>query len=103
MKSKNTFSWFRKTAFVEGISYLVLLLIAMPLKYFADQPLLVTLVGGLHGFLFIAFIILAVLSMIVYKRSWLWLTKSFISSLLPFGTFWMDHAYWKKEETTLAR
>ena len=35
---KKTFSWFRKTAFAEGISFLVLLFIAMPLKYFASMP-----------------------------------------------------------------
>jgi len=103
MKSKNTFSWFRKTAFIEGISYLVLLLVAMPLKYFAGKPLAVTIIGGLHGFLFVAFIILAILSMIIYKRSWLWFIKSFIASLLPFGTFWMDNTHWKKEELAVAK
>lgn len=103
MKVANTFSLFRKTAFIEGISYLVLLLVAMPLKYVAGKPLAVTVVGGLHGFLFVAFIILAVVSMIKYDRSWLWLIKSFISSILPFGTFWMDNTHWKKEELAFAK
>ena len=103
MKSTKTFSWFRKTAFVEGISYLVLLLIAMPLKYFAGRPLAVTIVGGLHGFLFVAFIILALVTMIQYKRTFGWLIKSFIASILPFGTFWMDNTQWKKEELAVAK
>lgn len=103
MKLANTFSWFRKTAFVEGISYLVLLLVAMPLKYFAGMPLAVTVIGGLHGFLFVAFIILAIAAMIIYKRSWLWFIKSFIASLLPFGTFWMDNTHWKKEELAVVK
>ena len=103
MKSTKTFSWFRKTAFVEGISYLVLLLIAMPLKYFAGMPLAVTIVGGLHGFLFVAFIILALMTTIQYKRTFGWLTKSFIASILPFGTFWMDNTNWKKEELAVAK
>ena len=103
MKSTKTFSWFRKTAFVEGISYLVLLLIAMPLKYFAGRPLAVTIVGGLHGFLFVAFIILALMTMIQYKRTFGWLIKSFIASILPFGTFWMDNTQWKKEELAVAK
>ena len=49
-----TYSWFRKIAMAEGVSFLVLLLIAMPLKYMADYPKAVTIVGGLHGVLFIA-------------------------------------------------
>lgn len=55
MRSAKTFNWFRKIAFAEGVSFLVLLLIAMPLKYFADMPIAVTIVGGLHGLLFVAF------------------------------------------------
>ena len=43
-----TYSWFRKTAFIEGVSFLVLLFIAMPLKYFANSPQAVTIVGGLQ-------------------------------------------------------
>ena len=88
---------------MEGISYLVLLLIAMPFKYFAGMPLAVTIVGGLHGFLFVAFIILALMCTIQYKRSFGWLVKSFIASILPFGTFWMDNSYWKKEELAIAK
>lgn len=103
MKSANTFNWFRKIAFVEGISYLVLLLVAMPLKYFADMPLAVTVVGGLHGVLFVAFIILAIATMLTYKFNVGWLIKAFISSIIPFGTFWMDNNYWKKEEMAVAK
>ncbi|RYG53979.1 MAG: DUF3817 domain-containing protein, partial [Chitinophagaceae bacterium] len=47
MKAKNTFNWFRKIALVEGISFLVLLFIAMPLKYLADLPMAVRIIGGL--------------------------------------------------------
>ena len=95
---KKTYSWFRKIAFAEGVSFLVLLLIAMPLKYMAGLPIAVTIVGGLHGLLFVAFIIMAWEVKTEYKRDWGWLFKSFIASILPFGTFWMDHVQWKKEE-----
>jgi integral membrane protein len=101
MKRK-TFGWFRQVAFAEGVSYLVLLFIAMPLKYFAAMPMAVTIVGGLHGFLFVAFIALAILVMRVYKLSFYWLIKSFIASIIPFGTFYMDHAQWKKEQAEFA-
>lgn len=103
MKSIKTFSLFRKVAFAEGVSFLVLLLIAMPLKYFAELPIAVTIVGGLHGLLFIAFIVLAWMTMNEYKRTWLWLIKSFLASIIPFGTFWMDHAQWKKEEAAIVQ
>ena len=94
---KNTFSWFRKIALAEGVSFLVLLLIAMPLKYFAQMPKAVTVVGMLHGILFVLFIILAFEVKGSYQKSFGWFMKSFIASLLPFGTFIMDKQ-WKKEE-----
>ncbi|MFC0773653.1 DUF3817 domain-containing protein [Terrimonas alba] len=95
---KKTYSWFRKIAFAEGVSFLVLLLIAMPLKYMANMPMAVTIVGGVHGLLFIAFMIMAWEVKREYKRDWAWLIKSFVASILPFGTFVMDHKQWKKEE-----
>lgn len=94
---KKTFSWFRKIAFAEGISFLFLLLIAMPLKYLADMPLAVSIVGGLHGILFVSFIILAILVKEEYNKKFGWLFKSFVSSIIPFGTIIMDKE-WKKEE-----
>ena len=97
MKSTKTFSWFRKVAFAEGVSFLVLLLIAMPLKYFADMPMAVTIVGGLHGVLFIGFMVLAYLVKDEHKRGVGWLAKSFLASIIPFGTFVADKE-WKKEE-----
>ena len=45
----------RLVALLEGSSFLVLLFIAMPLKYLADQPLAVRIVGSIHGLLFVIF------------------------------------------------
>jgi hypothetical protein len=101
MNTARTFNWFRKIAFTEGVSFIVLLLIAMPLKYFADLPLAVTIVGGLHGFLFVAFIIMALASKREYGKSWGWVAKSFIASIVPCGTFWLDHTQWKQEEAVI--
>ena len=103
MQSTSTFNWFRKIAFAEGVSFLVLLFIAMPLKYFAGLPMPVTVVGYIHGFLFVAFIIMALATMNGYKKNFGWLIKSFIASIIPFGTFWMDHSQWKKEEAAVAQ
>lgn len=98
---KKTFSWFRKIAFVEGMSFLVLLLIAMPLKYFADIPIAVTVIGGLHGILFVALAIAAYVVKDKYNKSFGWGLKVFIASIIPFGTFYMDKE-WKKEEAAVA-
>lgn len=94
---KKTFTLFRKIAFLEGTSYLVLLLIAMPLKYWASFPMAVTLVGGLHGLLFVLFIGLSWDVKNKYRKNLKWLAKALLASIIPFGTFIMDRE-WKKEE-----
>lgn len=94
---KKTFSWFRKIAFAEGVSFLVLLFIAMPLKYFASLPMAVTVVGGLHGVLFVGFIILTYLVKETCNKNISWMIKAFVASIIPFGTFYMDKE-WKKED-----
>ncbi len=94
---KQTFSWFRKIGLAEGISFLVLLFIAMPLKYLANMPMAVQIVGGLHGILFVAFIILALETKSEYKKNIKWLATAILVSFLPFGTIFMDKQ-WKKEE-----
>lgn len=94
---KKTFRTFRKVAIAEGVSFLVLLFIAMPLKYLAHWPLAVTVVGGLHGLLFVAFGVMAVEVKGEYKKNFRWLMRAGLASILPFGTFVMDKQ-WKKEE-----
>lgn len=101
MKSAKTFNWFRKIAFAEGISFIVLLFIAMPLKYWGDLPMTVTIVGGLHGVLFVAFMIMLWEVKRVYIKDFGWAFRAFISSLVPFGTFWMDSRQWKKDEEAI--
>ena len=75
---------------------MVLLGIAMPLKYLADLPMAVTIVGGLHGLLFVSFIILAYVVKEETKKSFGWMAKAFLVSIIPFGTFYMDKQ-WKQE------
>ena len=96
-----TFSWFRKIALAEGVSFLVLLFIAMPLKYFAGLPMMVTIVGSLHGILVVAFFILLWETKKEYQKSWGWVFKSTLASFLPFGTFVMDRQ-WKKEQEEIS-
>ena len=97
MQSKNsTLSWFRRIAIAEGISFLVLLLVAMPLKYLAGLPLMVKLVGWAHGVLFVAFIALALAVKALLRKNFGWLVKAFIASLLPAGTFVLENNMKKK-------
>lgn len=81
---------FRKVAIAEGISFLVLLLIAMPLKYLADLPIGVTVIGWAHGVLFIAFLALSFEVKTALGKNFLFLVKAFVASILPFGTFWLE-------------
>ncbi len=88
---------FRAIAFLEGVSYILLLFIATPIKYFGDDPQYVKLLGMPHGLLFITYIVLA----IMLKSELKWNTKQFTSILLaaiiPFGTFYMDKIYLKPQ------
>ncbi len=99
MRSKKTFALFRKIAKTEGISFLLLLFVAMPLKYFAGFPLAVTIVGAIHGVLFIAFCIWLFLVHVEYKKKISWSLKAFLASIIPFGTIYLDR-YWRKEMTS---
>ena len=92
MKTKNsTLTWFRRVAIAEGVSFLVLLLIAMPLKYLAGLPLMVKLTGWAHGILFVAFLGLALEVKAVLHKPFTWLLKAFAASLLPAGTFVLEN------------
>lgn len=93
---------FRLVAVMEGISFLVLLFIAMPLKYFADMPKAVTVVGWLHGVLFVWYVY--ALAIVHFTLNWS-LFKSalaFLASLVPFGTFVLDKQLKKEDAEMMA-
>ncbi len=81
---------FRRIGIIEGISYLSLLGIAMPLKYLYDMPEAVKVVGMAHGVLFIGYVVLLYLAMKKYGWNIRYAAILFISSLIPFGTFFTD-------------
>ena len=72
---------------IEGYSYLLLLFVAMPLKYMAGIAIAVKIVGMLHGVLFIAFCFLLVLAWKEAKWPFMENIIFFVASLIPFGTF----------------
>lgn len=75
---------------IEGVSYLLLLGVAMPLKYLAGLPLAVKLVGWAHGVLFVAFLFALGLAMLRARLTLKLALSVFIASLLPFGPFVVD-------------
>jgi integral membrane protein len=78
---------FATIAFLEGISFAVLLGIAMPLKYFFDLPVAVTVVGWAHGVLFMLYALYLVLCWKEYAWSFSRVVGYFIASLLPIVPF----------------
>ena len=96
MEIKSTMGQLRIIAFLEGISFLVLLGIAMPLKYMAGMPKAVSIVGMAHGVLFVAYLLWLVLAKNQYKMSLAEMFWSFLAAILPFGTFVADEKIFKK-------
>ncbi len=92
---------FRYIARAEGISFLLLLFVAMPLKYFADMPLAVKYTGWAHGALFIGYWVAAIPLFIRLK----WDAERIIglgaASVLPFGTFVMEARWLKQPGATI--
>lgn len=91
---------FRITSYLEGISYLLLLFVAVPLKYFGGNDIMVKALGMPHGILFIAYILIAFFIRPEFK----WNNKDFfiilIASVIPFGTFYVDKKYLGTKNTT---
>lgn len=74
----------------EGVSYLVLLGIAMPLKYAAGMPMAVKVVGWAHGALFVVFGFVLLQAMLALKWSLGKAAMVFIATFIPFGPFVID-------------
>jgi integral membrane protein len=89
--------WLRKAGIAEGISFLVLLTIAMPLKYFFHLPMAVKIFGWMHGILFVSFLFLAWEVKTDRKKSLKWFATAFLASIIPTGTFFFDKKL-KEEE-----
>lgn len=94
---KNHIKIFRKIALLEGISYLLLFAVTMPLKYLLDMPQPNYIVGLIHGLLFVVY---CIYSLIIFKEIDDWNYKTLgivlIASLLPFATFILDKKLLKK-------
>lgn len=87
----------RIVSIIEAISYLLLLTVAMPLKYIWSQPSAVYYLGRIHGGLFVLLLITLLLALLTTK----WKIKQpaivFVASLVPILPFFLD-SWLKKEE-----
>lgn len=92
---KSSLSALRLIGLLEGISYLVLLGIAMPLKYYYDKPDAVKIVGMAHGVLFVMYCINLLIVHLKLKWSMGKTIGAFIASLVPFGTFYADKKWFR--------
>jgi integral membrane protein len=91
----------RAVALLEGLSFLLLLFIAMPLKYWAGIPLAVKVVGWAHGLLFVLFHLVLVEAATTHRWSLVRIVGAFISSLVPFGTFVLDARLRRDEQAVV--
>ena len=86
---------FRIISFLEGISYLLLLFVAVPIKYFQGDVSYVKMLGMPHGILFMSYVVLA----IVIQKQMKWNLKNLgivvLASIIPFGTFYVDKKYFQ--------
>ncbi len=88
----NSLGRLRILGFVEGVSFLLILFVTMPLKYYFNQPEPNKIIGMAHGVLFISYCMLVLY--VGSEKGWNWkvIGLALLASIIPFGTFWAD---WK--------
>ncbi|NRB41461.1 MAG: DUF3817 domain-containing protein [Pseudomonadales bacterium] len=81
---------FRAISLIEGLSLVLLLFVAMPLKYYFSMPVVVTYVGMMHGMLFMAYVFLSVLVSDQQKWSVFFWLYVLLCSLMPFACLFLE-------------
>lgn len=99
MSQTHTARQFHWIGYAEGISLLVLLIIAMPLKYLAGIPEVVLYTGWIHGLLFITYLLLSLAMYRLQQWSWQLLLASWVAAFLPLGTFYFDRYLRKRQDS----
>ena len=94
---KNNTGRLRIIGVLEGVSFIVLLFIGTPMKYFYDSPAVVKILGPIHGILFLlyifyVFIVASEQNWKLFQTTW----KFLLASVFPFGTFYVDYTILKK-------
>lgn len=91
---------YRKTAIIEGISYLILLFIAMPIKYILDISEPVKYFGWIHGILFLFYMAILIITSLKYRWSIKRIIIYIVGSVLPFVPFILDKNLKKEYSNT---
>ncbi len=86
---------FRIVAILEGVSYILLLFIATPIKYLMHNETFVKILGMPHGIFFLLYIGLALYINADMKWTKKELALVLVASIIPFGTFYIDRKYLK--------
>lgn len=93
--------YLRLCGFLEGLSLLVLVFIAVPVKYFGGNPALVKSIGPVHGALFLFYLFTAL--RVSVEQQWkfketTW--KLIVACFIPFGTFYVDYRFLRRVNAT---
>ncbi len=94
---KTSLGRLRLIGFAEGISLILLMFVAMPLKYAMGMPQAVEIVGMAHGILFILYVLAAIQVSIDYSWNARKVIITLLASIFPFGTFYADAKIFKAE------
>lgn len=104
--SKKQKPWLKNltvVGYLEGTSFLLLLCIAMPLKYMMGIPEAVKYIGMAHGVLFIAYVLILIAAAIKIKMPNWAVPAGVLGSFLPFGPFIFDHLLKKNLNTAVKK
>ncbi|MFN7116426.1 MAG: DUF3817 domain-containing protein [Saprospiraceae bacterium] len=94
---KNQLGRLKLVAILEGWSFIILLFIAMPLKYMLGMPEAVKIVGMAHGLLFVLYNIMVLQVKIELGWSLRKMLLAFVASIVPFGTFYANQKLFNAE------
>ena len=81
---------FRFMGLLEGSSLLILLFLAMPLKYFFGMPEAVSVVGSIHGFLFVSYCLMIAYMTFIVRWPFVYSVIAVIVAFIPFGNIFFD-------------
>ncbi len=82
---------YRIAAWVVGCILITLIFVAMPLKYLADRPLLVETIGPIHGFAYMAYLVVVYLLSSAARWSWRRTIAVMLAGTVPLLSFWVEH------------
>jgi integral membrane protein len=89
---------FRLVSLLEGLSYIVLVGVAVPLKYLAHDPSWVRVLGRVHGALFVLFVLALARAATAAPWTFSRVALAMGSSMVPFGALWFEREMRREEE-----